>query len=637
MNASNQITHESAADLKAANKAARKAAKQAMQAMADSPGEGSNEAAQASGTPTAVSNLAARFASVQMTTNPRAPASEDEQSEDGAQPYKRIRKKDPATVVVESNTVPPEFLEPGITCKKIQIFHDFFVRSKLAGKEYGIADRQALIKKDAKKEIFYQFIIHKESCGLQNAEDWEEIPSEDLFPMLLKIFKTGHSEASVGDRLRKLIIKFKIQSGYSSLFDFLKKVDSLLEEYDASDPITPKQEEEYVRIMLDGIPKDPVHIRLKQLAEDLGKPKTFNDFREQLLKSAGRLHDSYNDMVACGLLSDKQAQDDIKRHVDKSKHKPQTQTQTEKTYEKITSDKLHRGCGRIHKGPCIYHKHPDYNGTDLDWSESPKGIAWAAKGENKLPHGKTLDLQAKWTPPIYEPTRSKRGRGEQYLYNIFNTMTDYQSNTIPCVLRSKGVTRPINVFIDTGALHGNYCSPDIADWLLDKGESFCHCVTEVCSPINNTCRIDRNNKSFAVHVLNETANFDFKFNATILDSQYDIIIGRPTIKEFNLLRIFDKYFLNEDELRLTNKKKTKLIHSRLATALKSSPPIDESASNSSAWISAQLAMATNGVQHIPIKNFLNRIPADDDEINFFHKKATWEVEIPDTDTTSVNN
>jgi deoxyribodipyrimidine photo-lyase len=65
-----------------------------------------------------------------------------------------------ATVLVNSNNLLPEFLEAPVTCKKIQNFFDFLTRSKASGNEYDIPNRNALIKKEAKLEIFYQMIIH---------------------------------------------------------------------------------------------------------------------------------------------------------------------------------------------------------------------------------------------------------------------------------------------------------------------------------------------------------------------------------------------------------------------------------------------------------------------------------------------
>jgi len=70
---------------------------------------------------------------------------------------KRIRLDSGSTVLVhQSSTIPPEFLDAPVTCKKITHFFDFLTMSNAAGHPYDISKRNALIKKEAKKEIYYK-------------------------------------------------------------------------------------------------------------------------------------------------------------------------------------------------------------------------------------------------------------------------------------------------------------------------------------------------------------------------------------------------------------------------------------------------------------------------------------------------
>jgi hypothetical protein len=426
-----------------------------------------------------------------------------------------------------------------------------------------------------------------------------------------------------------------------SLFEHLKRIDTLIEEYAETDEApTAAQEAQYVKLLLDQFPTDPLHKRLRQLIEDEGKPSSLADFRQKVLLKGGRLHDSFNDMVACGLCSEPGGKDTAETH-QKEKFSNRSKDKLPPKAKPVPSAAPHRGCGRMHTGDCIYRKHPDFNTTELEWDKSPKGLAWAAKGELKLPHAKTLDPNSKWSPPPFAPSNGhdrKRERGEDYLYNIIDTISNTDSHTIPFTLRAKhGLTRAVDVFIDTGAVNGNYISQDIANFLVENHVEYCSCVTEVCSPINNSCYLDSNNKLFKLNIFNQTANFDFTFEATILHSKYDIIIGRPTIKQFNLLRIFDRYFLNDNELKLAPKKKNKLVHQRINHARKSQPPIAET-SSTRPWISSTLAMVTNGVRSIPIKDLLHALPKDDDELDSFYNDTPWKVEMPvepNNPTTSI--
>jgi hypothetical protein len=354
---------------------------------------------------------------------------------------KRIRLDSGSTVLVhQSSTIPPEFLDAPVTCKKITHFFDFLTRSNAAGHPYDISKRNALIKKEAKKEIYYQMIIHSQFYGLSKPEDWDVIESKDLEPLLLKVFKTGHKEASLGDRLRKLVIKYRIQTGYMSLFEYLKRIDTLIEEYAETDEApTAAQEAQYVKLLLDQFPTDALHKRLRQLIEDEGKPSSLADFRQKVLLKGGRLHDSFNDMVACGLCSEPGGKDNAETH-HKDKSSNRSKDKLPPKAKPVPSAAPHRGCGRMHTGDCIYRKHPDFNTTELEWDKSPKGLAWAAKGELKLPHAKTLDPNSKWSPPPFAPSNGhdrKRERGEDYLYNIIDTISNTDSHTIPFTLRAK--------------------------------------------------------------------------------------------------------------------------------------------------------------------------------------------------------
>ena len=74
-----------------------------------------------------------------------------------------------------------------------------------------------------------------------------------------------------------------------------------------------------------------------------------------------------------------------------------------------------------------------------------------------------------------------------------------------------------------------------------------------------------------------------------------------------------------------------MIHRRIKLATKSHSPIGDTESNRT-WTSAQVAMLTSNAQSIPLKNWVNNIPRDDDEINDYHKEAPWEVDIPKEST-----
>lgn len=149
----------------------------------------------------AVANLASRFASTTLSNTSNTLSQNqfpDGENEDEQSPHKRVRMEAGSTLLLNSTpNIPPEFLEAPVTCKKLQCFFDFLTRSKAAGKEYDTSTRNALIKKEAKYEIFYQMIIHYSVYGLDKPEDWDILSSEELCPLLMKVFKFGHKEKVV--------------------------------------------------------------------------------------------------------------------------------------------------------------------------------------------------------------------------------------------------------------------------------------------------------------------------------------------------------------------------------------------------------------------------------------------------------
>ena len=102
-----------------------------------------------------------------------------DEEQDLSSAVKRFRMDKGSTVLVnQASTIPPEFLEAPVTSKKITNFFDFLTRSDAAGHAYDISKRNALIKKDAKKEIYYQMIIHSQFYGLSKPEDWDTMDTK---------------------------------------------------------------------------------------------------------------------------------------------------------------------------------------------------------------------------------------------------------------------------------------------------------------------------------------------------------------------------------------------------------------------------------------------------------------------------
>jgi hypothetical protein len=106
-------------------------------------------------------------------------------------------------------------------------------------------------------------------------------------------------------------------------------------------------------------------------------------------------------------------------------------------------------------------------------------------------------------------------------------------------------------FLDSGALGGNFISPDFAEKLKDKGfkieklDSFCSIATP--DGINNLkAHSVINFKIICIDELGIKNNIDIK--AHIVNIKYNLIIGLETIKENNLTIRYPSIFSSNDML-----------------------------------------------------------------------------------------
>jgi uncharacterized protein YaiI (UPF0178 family) len=211
-----------------------------------------------------------------------------------------------------------------------------------------------------------------------------------------------------------------------------------------------------------------------------------------------------------------------------------------------TSPLLCKGCGRGHGGQCNFSKHPDFNKSALPWDQSTTGKLWAAKGKPVLPITTTLSGEP-YQPPPYKGKTPKSGKHDLY-YLASLTMDDVIHDLVPMTMSYNHITINIMSLIDTGALQANYVSERIANELgiIPDGP-----VLVVSSGMNNVGSLkSKGNCSVIVIYYNELSNCyePIEIQATILDIPFDLIIGKPTIKQFKLLqKVHDQFWGNNDQ------------------------------------------------------------------------------------------
>jgi hypothetical protein len=219
-----------------------------------------------------------------------------------------------------------------------------------------------------------------------------------------------------------------------------------------------------------------------------------------------------------------------------------------------------RGCGRNHGGGakrCVFRNHPDWNTEHQTktWSESDKGKAWAARSlpQFELPHNMTLSGQRYDPPDIPKSSKPKQGKDD---FDIIASMltTKILNELVPMQLTSATTSIPIMSLIDTGAIQANYLSEEVAKRLKvnPKGQE-----TIVSSGMNRVGSLKSKGScdvtlSYFNELSKSTETIDIVTN--ILDILFDLIIGKPTLKEHKILqKVHDQFWGTGDETAIEEK------------------------------------------------------------------------------------
>jgi hypothetical protein len=119
-----------------------------------------------------------------------------------------------------------------------------------------------------------------------------------------------------------------------------------------------------------------------------------------------------------------------------------------------------------------------------------------------------------------------------------------------------------NVLIDISALDNNYISIKCAKKLVKKGGIIKGGTITINSAFNNNSHSLLGSLDISIILYNEVniKTFSINFNCLIIDSIFDLIIGKPTIKKYNLLLICKGQI--ENGFRITNNNRIQ-IHGRI--------------------------------------------------------------------------
>ena len=230
-----------------------------------------------------------------------------------------------------------------------------------------------------------------------------------------------------------------------------------------------------------------------------------------------------------------------KPHHSKEKSSQHTEGGNKRKHDSSAPKRLCRGCGnRSHNTEDCYGKGNrqilGYNHDPaIEWIDSP-----AAK--EHFPELSSLPMEEIWKviPKTSKPDKGmskRKHKGEsassikyQYVMHL-NSGENLYGSTWPVTIALPGTNDSynINALFDSGALQANYGSLALQDRLEAEGLKPSPCGDIVCSAFGE-CRRCRSQFFLFVTLINDLGQHKvFPIVAKIIDIEFDLIIGRPTI------------------------------------------------------------------------------------------------------------
>lgn len=458
----------------------------------------------------------------------------------------------------------------------IMEFKTYLEQVKLAGNHI---DRNANILSEPKDMITLNFIA-KDLVPENDREAWLAWDDETFFKHLLTVYcESTKARATqslpITQKLKELNFKMSVKNN-EVISEFLNEMFKVLRE--ATDYSKSEEETTLVTIMNEVL--SPVeravpvktYQHLQTLMRSRKDIKNLDQWTIGLLRECNMINTAYDKMTKCGLAS-------IKTNFANLEESEDTPATT-----------ICEGCGMKNhlREACRFNGvHPEYNRDGKFW-DSGSGKRCKAKHLRCLPYNTLISGQPfdkfeeeKAARAANRDRYSQSGRGDasgrgnqgrggrgrgrdggrsgttgrgrcEYISALSSSSN---SPTISTFIKLKCMSDrlTVNTLLDTGAIQGNYISLDAMERLqAQPSGSTCHCAIDtsnartICSGINDLCSSSLGSITLEWFFLNELTKAYDKHVLTfsIIDTMYDIIIGKPSILERSLVLQLPSYFLS---------------------------------------------------------------------------------------------
>jgi hypothetical protein len=388
--------------------------------------------------------------------------------------------------------------------------------------------------------------------------DWRDFDDDTFFKHLKDVIKPLKSQFSrfKGDKERLLDVVGKIPFRFDvedprRHTEYILAWNSRIEKCKNIEDLSKIDRNNIIKQMISKLPmKVPrgstehsqIIVISKELM-DIGKFKTIHEFLTTLAKVCYDIGEVHTKALKYCLYS---VSEDATERNGKQKNQRGNHQQSDHKQEEVSvttkpSSQLCFGCGRLHNlgSDCLLKSHPDFNGEKRPWVKSTKGKAWKEKGVETLPWDRCLRKsdESKWKPPPAKP--NKRNNSSEYIQKLATmSETEISDNLLSCSIEFLKTRIRCRALIDTGALHGNCISKELAKRLEFLGFERQEQIARVCGATMNICTYTigtclRLPLTFYNEQTNCNSTIDLNFS--ILETDFDLIIGRPDIIAHELL------------------------------------------------------------------------------------------------------
>lgn len=411
----------------------------------------------------------------------------------------------------------------------------------------------------------------------ENIPDWENWKTwnyiKKLFPVLKQVFPAdGTKPASTPmdhvNQCRGVFLRVDIKD-VTTMHKVIAKL-SEIQELPAFKELTEESQLPLVtrllQIMYDSRGNNPLAQRLKEKVQEKN-PKTLTDVKLHYFNAYTYLRKAVMEVEGI-----------VKNHPHPHNREGQRKEQhgQKRTRDEPNSPaaSLCTGCGRAHDvSTCMLRAHPDFNKESVAWVNSTKGKAWASKEGKPVTHlpWKSTLSGLPWAAPEVPTKPGKTSSNhnkrkyivptlvdvEPTLHEILNAIQnnhDTNNDTLLCEIQVADTNLPVRALLDSGALHGDYINTALAEKLRSKGVNVVNTQKTICNafgdcrPVVGVVELTVTlNKPEAYHTCRCKDKHEQKvqLNCTIIDSPYELIIGRPSMQKYNLFTTLHKHLMKE--------------------------------------------------------------------------------------------